>query len=69
MAEELTNARLISTAPDYYAFTQAFLDELAQYFEEDEDLNGGDAVQWLQDRYFEAKALQTRAGRSMNTCP
>ena len=38
-------------------FLRDFCDYLKPYMEDDEDLNGGDAVDWLNHRYFEAKEL------------
>lgn len=38
-------------------FLRDFCDYLKPYMEDGEDLNGGDAVDWLNQRYFEAREL------------
>lgn len=45
------------SAPSQEQFLKDFCEYLKPYMEDDEDLNGGDAVDWLNQRYFEAKEL------------
>lgn len=45
------------SAPSQEQFLRDFCAYLKPYMEDDEDLNGGDAVDWLNQRYFEAKEL------------
>lgn len=51
------------SAPSQEQFLKDFCEYLKPYMEDDEDLNGGDAVDWLNQRYFEAKELLEKGGR------
>jgi hypothetical protein len=57
MGDPEGHARIITTAPDGVALARMIEDAWGQRFDNEEEINGGDVVEWLGDLIPAARAL------------